>query len=208
LGTWEEPISPPEFIRGGDLPRDGPDLSYKYQKSHKTMNNEKAGKKSVKTAILILLAALAFYTIVEAVITITVTGSWSLSIGQANLSGAAGSDLTASYESAANQLLMTIGGTGGHSWRVDVYRVDSTWNASFVLSIKRTTNGTPSGKGAHSIDSIGLTYAAITTVAATFWSGIGDYTDIPLQYQLSGVSCAIPAASYSTTIRFTVVQTN
>jgi hypothetical protein len=164
----------------------------------------RAQKTACGTMVLLLILATALY----APISITVTGSWSLSIGQADLQGAAGSDLSASYQSAADQLLMTIGGTGGKAWRVDVYRVDSTWNSDFVLSIKRTTDGTPQGKGSHSIDSLGLTYAAITTIATTFWSGAGDFTSIPLQYQLSGVSCAIPAASYSTTIYFTVVQTS
>lgn len=172
------------------------------------MNNAKAGEKRSLRAILVLAASLVLVTALEAVIAITVTGSWSLSIGQADLQGAAGSDLTASYQSAADQLLMTISGSGGHTWRVDLYRVDSTWNSNFVLSIKRTNDGTPQGKGSHSIDSLGLTYQAITTVEKTFWSGLGDYSNIALQYQLSGVSCAIPAASYSTTVYFTVVQTN
>ena len=172
------------------------------------MSIGKAAKKTGKKGILILLATLAFYTLGFAPgIAITVTGSWSLSIGQANLSGAAGSDLTASYESNTNQLLMTISGTSG-SWRVDVYRVDSTWHTSFVLSIKRTGSGTPPTKGTYSINPIGLTYGPITTSATTFWSGTNSFTNIPLQYQLSGVSCAVPAASYSTTVYFTVVQTN
>ena len=172
------------------------------------MSHRKVVKRTGKTGILILLATLAFTTLGFAVIAISVTGSWSLSIGQANLTGGAGTNLTTPYESATNQLLMTISGTGGKSWRVDVYRVDSTWHTSFVLSAKRTTDGTPAAKGAHSIDPIGLTYTAITTVATTFWSGTNDYTNISLQYKLDGVSCAIPAASYSTTVYFTVVQTN
>jgi len=52
-----------------------------------------AGKTS-KVGILTLLAILVVTLILEAATSITVTGSWSLSIGQANLSGGAGSDLT------------------------------------------------------------------------------------------------------------------
>jgi len=169
------------------------------------MNIVKGMKMTGRTGILILLATLAFYTFVEAVISITVTGSWSLSIGQANLQGAAGSDLTTYYESATTQLIMAVAGTGGHTWRVDVHRVDSTWHANFGLYIKRTNAGT-SGKG--SLYAGGTEYGLITTSAQTFWTGINDRSGIYLQEKLDGVSCAIPSASYSTTITFTVVQTN
>ena len=169
------------------------------------MNIVKAMKKSGKTGILILLATLAFYTIVEAAIVITVTGSWSLSIGQANLQGAAGSDLTSFYESATSLLTMAVTGTGGHTWRVDVHRVDSTWHANFGLYIKRTNGGT-SGKG--SLNAGGTEYGLITASDQTFWTGTNDRSGIYLQEKLDGVSCVIPATSYSTTIYFTVVQTN
>ena len=169
------------------------------------MNIVKAMKKRGKTGILILLATLAFYTIVGAAIVITVTGSWSLSIGQANLQGAAGSDLTTYYESSTNQLTMAVSGTGGHTWRVDVRRVDSTWHANFDLYIKRTNGGT-AGKG--SLYAGGTEYGLITTSAQTFWTGINDRSGIYLQEKLDGVSCAVPAASYSTTVYFTLVQTN
>jgi hypothetical protein len=170
------------------------------------MSHRKVVKRTGKTGILILLATLAFYTLGFAPgIAITVTGSWSLSIGQADLQGAAGSDLTTYYESATTQLTMAISGSGGHTWRVDVKRVDSTWHGNFGLSIKRTNGGT-SGTG--SLYAGGTEYGLITTSNQTFWTGIGDRAGIYLQEKLDGVSCAIPAASYSTTIYFTVVQTN
>jgi hypothetical protein len=169
------------------------------------MRIEKAARKTGKAGILILVTTLVLWTFVEAAISITVTGSWSLSIGQANLQGAAGSNLTTYYESATNQLLMDIGGTGGHTWRVDVQRIDTTWHASFGLYIKRTNAGV-SGKG--TVNPGGTEYGLITTSNQMFWTGTHDRQDIYLQEKLDGVSCAIPAASYSTTIRFTVVQTN
>jgi hypothetical protein len=169
------------------------------------MNNAKAGEKSSLRAILVLAASLVLVTALEAVISITVTGSWSLSIGQVDLQGAAGSDLNPSYESATDQLIMAISGTGGHTWRVDVKRVDSTWHANFLLYIKRTNGGT-AGKG--TVYAGGTEYGLITTSDQTFWTGINDRSGIYLQEKLAGVSCAIPATSYSTTIYFTVVQTN
>ena len=170
------------------------------------MSHRKVVEKTGKKGILILLATLAFYTLGFAPgIAITVTGSWSLSIGQANLQGAAGSDLSTYYESATTQLTMAISGSNGHTWRVDVKRVNVTWHSDFRLYIKRTNGGT-SGSG--SLYAGGTEYVLITQNNQTFWTGIGDRAGIYLQYQLTGVSCAIPAASYSNTIYFTIVQTN
>jgi hypothetical protein len=161
---------------------------------------EKAGK----TAGLILLSTLVLITIVEAVTAIAVTGSWSLSIGQANLTGGAGTDLTSTYASATGQATLGVSGTYSHTWRIDVRRVDTTWHANFHLWIKRTNNGT-SGSGSYSG---GTTYLDLTTSNQTFMTGTGDRTGFTLQFQLTGVSTAIPAASYSTTITYTITQTN
>jgi len=166
---------------------------------------EKIFSETGRTVLGLTLSLLILASALQAVISITVTGSWTLSITSANLSGAAGSDLTSFFESATNQLAMTIGGSGGHTWRVDVHRVDATWHANFGLYIKRTNGGT-AGKG--TVYAGGTEYALITTSDQTFWTGINDRQFIYLQEKLDGVSCAIPAASYSTTIYFTVVQTN
>jgi hypothetical protein len=161
---------------------------------------EKAGK----MAGLILLATLVFITVLEAVTAITVTGSWSLSIGQANLTGGAGTDLTSTYTSATNQATLGVSGTYSHTWRIDVMRIDTTWHTNLHLWVKRTNNGT-SGSGSYSG---GTTFLDLTTTNQTFMTGAGDRTGFTLQFQLTGVSTAIPAASYSTTIRYTITQTN
>jgi len=161
-------------------------------------------KKAGKAGILILFAAFVLAGIVEAVTSITVSGSWSLTIGQSNLQGGAGSDLTSTYTSATNQATLSVSGTYSHTWRIDVTRVDTTWHANFHLWVKRTGNGT-SGTGTYSG---GTTYLEATTTAQTFMTGAGDRSGFTLQYQLTGVSTAIPAASYATAIRYTIVQTN
>ena len=168
------------------------------------MNIMKAVKKMSKGGILLPLATLVLWTIVEAATSITVTGSWSLSIGQANLAGAAGSDLTSTYASATNQATMTVGGTGGHTWRIDVLRVDTTWHANLHLWLQRTNNGTSGGGSGTG----GTTYLEVTTTTQTWMTGVGDRSGFTIQFQLTGVSCAVPAASYSTSIRYTIVQTN
>jgi hypothetical protein len=163
-----------------------------------------AMKKKGRTWILALLATLALWTYLPAPTGITVTGSWTLSIGQANLTGAAGSDLTSTYASATNQATMGTSGTGGHTWRIDVLRVDTTWHANLHLWVQRTNNGTSGGGSA----SGGTTFLEVTTTTQTFCTGVGDRLGFTLQFQLTGVSCAVPAASYSTSIKYTIVQTN
>ena len=159
--------------------------------------------KRLRSAGLTVLAAMALAAVLEAA-TLTVTGSWSVSVGQANLTGSAGSDLTSTYTSTTSQATMSVSNASGHNWRIDVYRQDTTWNANLPLWLQRTnsgTSGTGSGSG-------GTTYMEATTTTQTWMTGTGNRSGFTLQFQLTGVSCAVPAASYSTTIVYTVVQTS
>ncbi len=134
---------------------------------------------------------------------ITITGSWSLAIGAGNLTGGAGSNLTATYTSTSGSISMGVSATSRTStWSVSVLRIDTSWNANLVLSIMRTGSG--SGTGGVSG---GTTYLTITTMGQTFVTGNGTLTGITLQERLGGVSVSIPVATYTTTIQFTVTDT-
>jgi hypothetical protein len=152
-----------------------------------------------RTVVLVLAAALGLFALAEAA-NITITGSWSRTISASDLTGGAGSNLTATYTSATNQVLMGVT-TTLTNWRVDVLRIDSTWNASFVLSIRRTGSGTGTGSV-----SGGTSYLTILTTSQTFVTGSGNLSSIPLQERLGGVSVSIPVATYTTTIQYTVVD--
>ena len=142
---------------------------------------------------LLVLASLAAVSASTWSISIGVSGSWSPTIDQGDLIGGAGSDLNSTYESAADQLTMSISDTQtGVDWSVDVRRVDSNWHSDFVLSVRRTG----SGDG----------YQVVTTSAQTLFTGTGDLSAINLQLRLSGVSVLIPSATYSTTIYYTVTE--
>lgn len=157
--------------------------------------------RGIRAAGTILLAGIALAAFLEAA-TLTVTGSWTVSIGQANLSGAAGSDLTATYASATNAATLGVSSATGQNWRIDVYRQDTTWNAALHLWAKRTNSGT-SGAGTYSG---GTAYIDLTTTSQTFMTGNGIRTGFTLQFQLTGVSCAVPAAAYRSTVVYTIVQ--
>jgi len=148
-----------------------------------------------------LLAALVVVNL-DAAISISVTGSWSRTISQTDLqSQTAGSDLTAAYESATNQAVIGVSGATLLNWRVSVKRTDTSWNANFHLYVKRTGNGS----GVGSISG-GTAYQEITTSNVSFFTGSYNRSGINAQQKLDGVSCQIPAASYTTTIVYTVTQ--
>lgn len=159
-------------------------------------------KRVGRKVIFLLFAAFVLWRFVQAA-TITVTGTWFRTIGSADLQAGPGSNLTATYSSATNQITMGLATTGALPWRVDVRRIDSLWHANFVLSIRRTNNGT----GGTGTVSGGTTYLQITTINQTFVTGSGTRTGITLQERLGGVSVQIPPATYTTTIQYTAVDT-
>ena len=112
--------------------------------------------------------------------------------------------MTPTYASATNQAAMSVSGAGSHTWRIDVYRQDTTWNGGLHLWLKRTNNGT-SGTGTYSG---GTTFLEAMTTTQTWMTGSGNRSGFTLQFQLTGVACAVPAASYSASIVYTIVQTN
>jgi hypothetical protein len=150
--------------------------------------------------VLFLAGAFIVMNFAEAA-NITITGSWSRVIGSGDLTGGAGSNLTATYTSATNQVLLGVT-TTLVNWRVDILRIDTHWHANFVLSIRRT--GTGSGTGTVTG---GGAYLTITTASQTFVTGSGNRAGIQLQERLQGVSVSIPADTYTTTIQYTVVDT-
>lgn len=138
-----------------------------------------------------------------AAISITAAGFWADIIDETDLVGGPGSNLIDTHESAADQVSIDITGTTGDSdaWRVDVKRLDTAWHADLHLHVQRTSGGSGSGSisGGASYQEIGDTYQS-------FFSGNGDRTGIDLQLKMTGVSVAVPAATYSSTVYYTIVD--
>ncbi len=154
-------------------------------------------------AVRFLLAASVAWNLALAA-NINISGSWFRVIGAGDLQGGAGSSLASTYESAADQVSLSVTGAGSATtWRVDVRRVDSNWHADFVLSIRRTNNGS----GGSGSVSGGTTYLQITTTSQTFVTGRRNRSGIALQERLGGVSVSIPVMAYTTTIEYTLVET-
>lgn len=139
--------------------------------------------------------------------TLTVTGtSWSVPIVSIT---EAGTDYNGTYQSATNQVQLTVGiplllGNG----KVSVhYQPNPTWNNSLVLSTRRTGNGATlcllcsisGGTNYQTMTQSDIELFRITAVLA-----LASYNNIPIQFQLSGVSVTIPAATYNSRVVFTV----
>jgi hypothetical protein len=157
------------------------------------------------TGFLIPFMALAFMAggrKAQAQISIAVAGTRFETIDASNLQAGAGSDLIDSYESIADAVSISISETTGASgdWRVDVKKVDSNWDGSFYLYVKRTSQGNGGSVSG------GTGYQEVTDVDQSFFDGSGDVSGIGVQLKLSGVSVQIPPDTYTTTVYYTIVD--
>jgi len=160
------------------------------------------------TATLLLLTLLLVLPVLRLPaaqpLEITLTNNWTTpSFGITNLAGGAGTDFSATpWESAANAVELEVK-FSNPPWTVSVRKVDSAWNAVLHLSVRRTGPGTGGGTL-----SGGTTYQEITGTDTAFFSATGgDKKNIPLQFQISGVTVTLGAATFSTTVYYTVTDT-
>lgn len=139
--------------------------------------------------------------------TITITGTnWTVSIPTIT---EAGSNYAGPYESATNQAILAVSVplVLGNA-KVSVhYEANPTWNSSLILSAKRTSNGTTACvactiSGGTAYQTVTLTDTELFRIQAIL--ALASYTGINIQFQLSGVSVTIPAATYQSRIVFTV----
>lgn len=126
-------------------------------------------------------------------------------------------------QSATNQSLISITmpsiffGIASNNYLVRVRRTDSgiNWDtATLQISVLRTGDGTGGGTGlfggVSTITGGNTNFVAITTSDANFFSGSNYGTtprsNVPIQYQISGISVLVPVGTYSTTITYTLID--
>jgi len=132
---------------------------------------------------------------------VTATGNWVYSVAATDITQA-GTNFTGTYVSASSQTSISLTVGGNSQWRVYIARTAGTWSNSLIISALRTTNGT--GVGGVGQIAGGTNYQAITTIATQLFNGRRSRTGIGIQYQVSGVSVTLPAATYSTSIIYTI----
>lgn len=121
----------------------------------------------------------------------------------------AGNNYSGTYESSANQILLTasVPLLLGNAKISVHYESNPTWHNSLLLSAKRTGNGTVVCVVCNITG--GTTYLPITQTAVELFRiqalvALASYSNIPIQIQLSGVSVTTPAANYNSRIVFTI----
>ncbi|MCT2407248.1 hypothetical protein NZD88_06805 [Chryseobacterium antibioticum] len=159
---------------------------------------------SVKYICLALFIMFSYHSKAQSV-TVPVT-NWNASITAIT---EAGNNYTGTYASPTNQASINVGLPALlGSVKVYVhYEANPTWNSSLILSAKRTSNGSTlcvgcSISGGTSYITVPLTAVELFRISTIL--SVTSYTGINIQYQVSGVSVTIPAATYNSRIVFTV----
>ena len=129
---------------------------------------------------------------------LTALGNWTETLTASNLVSGAGSDLQNQLVSVAGVTTITISESAG-AWTLRARRSSSQWNDNFALFVKRTSSGSGSGSisGAEG-------YVEITGSDAEIFSGSESRSSISLQYKLTGLATNVSAATYLSSIIFTV----
>ena len=151
-----------------------------------------------------LTALLTFFVITNCFslgMSIYVGNNWNVTVDSSDLLGGPGTNIPSSFESASDHLDITILFADGKSWRVDQRRSDAVWHNDLTLSARRTANGTGGGS-----ISGGTAYQEIETSDRSFFNGNENRFGIKVQMRLEGVSINIPAATYITTVTYTIVE--
>lgn len=157
----------------------------------------------MKNLIFITFLVISNTMFSQGFINITVDGSsWMKTFAPSDISEA-GNDYQTSFESNSNQTLLTIN-PNNRNRLVHVYvtRSNDNWHNDLIIKVKRTSSGT---NMTNAIINGGLFYHTISDLNTEFFTSEGYPTDVPLQYEITGISVVLPVQSYSTTITYTVM---
>lgn len=156
-----------------------------------------------RSYLLVLAFLLLFLPAPAEAATISSVGGWNQIINSSNLTSGAGSDLTDTYLSSTGATTLEVSGCVDETeeWQIWLKRVDQTWDSDrFVLSVKRTSDGTGDG-----IISGGDTFQVVSTADVLFFTGQGDRSGITIQYRLTGISIQVLPDNYSAAVEFTIM---
>lgn len=158
----------------------------------------------MKNCLIILLVFLGMKLRAQGV-SINSGSTWTVSsLSSGNVVVKAGKDYetTATETSLANQTLLKLTGTILVSVNVQ-QNVGANWDSRLKLFVRRTGAGT-----GLAVILGGSSYQQVTTASAgLFTVALGALVgkdDVPIQYQITGLSVLLPAKAYSTTILYTV----
>jgi predicted secreted protein len=136
---------------------------------------------------------------------INAIGSWSVSV-PSNTISEAGNDYNINLTSMTNQTILDINvPVTTTSWRVDANKQDSFWNNSLTLWIRKTGDGI--GVAGSTIAPLGtIPFFQLANLGQPLFTGTKNYSSIPIQYEIRGLSVLIPASTYNTTVVYTITE--
>lgn len=163
----------------------------------------------MKKIIFLLLLLLSSF--IGKTQTIKASPSWNISVPTSTITEA-GSNYTTNITSPINQTLVDFtvsSGLFGGNYTVSVHKIDSDWHSNLSLWTQRTGTGTGGGLLGTGTITGGLTFIQLTNAPQTFFSGNTGFlssgrTNIPIQYEIRGVSVLLPVKTYTTTVVYTV----
>lgn len=89
-------------------------------------------------------------------------------------------------------------------WNIRVFKSDLNWNNNLKLEAKRTGNGNRVGNPGNPNIHDGENYQDISNTSTYFFRGMKEIVYIPISLRLSGLSVAMGAETFETSIVFTV----
>ncbi|MDI9863717.1 hypothetical protein QM480_05245 [Flectobacillus sp. DC10W] len=128
--------------------------------------------------------------------------SWSVTVPASNIT-TAGLNYSTNMTSATNQSLMNVNTL--LTYEVRAKKQDTLWDSRLELYVRKTGDGTPNILTA-TISPAGVgSYNLLSSSDVKIFSGLLGSSNIPLQYEIRGISVLVPVRTYSTTIVYTFV---
>lgn len=155
-----------------------------------------------------LLSILLFFCCLEKPFAQSITASpgWNLSVASGTITEA-GNNYSGSFSSATNQTLVSCTTGFFANYTVSVHKIDTDWNTSLSLWVQRTGTGTG---GFLSSISGGTSYIQLTNSPQVLYTGNMFFgtsrNNVPIQYQIQGLSVLLPVKTYTTTVIYTITD--
>lgn len=152
-----------------------------------------------------ILVILLFSSLCAGAQNISASSGWTANVSSNQISDA-GLDYGGTYQSSSNETYVSVSGLRYFgSYYVEVEKSEIDWDPRLSISVRRTGNG--SGGWFSSITG-GTNWLELKNSGQLFYyGGTGFATarlNVPVQYQIKGLSVLLPAKSYSVNIRYTV----
>ncbi|MDZ7723181.1 MAG: hypothetical protein U5R06_10350 [candidate division KSB1 bacterium] len=159
-------------------------------------------------SVLILLSGLACAQNTY----INVDGNWNLNIDVSDLTGGPGSNIQSIYNSTNEGALIDLDVLKARGewwywffrwdWQVEVHIQSVNWQPDWEIWVRRT------GDGDFFVGNIqgGETFQQLNSMGINFCSGSHNHNNIPLEYELRGVSLPLEAGQYSAIVYYTLTE--